>query len=186
MLDALVTNWLLRYGGTPCFRIYGKGRREAAWRTITVFATRRRNADSRWPLWRGTCITWSSRVIVVGQDFAVDILREQAADPATRERPVVVGGGRLGDAVRRAAAGFPSFATTGEVLAHECGHTWQALRLGSAYLPLVGALTLFGEGLHSWNRFENEASEEGQFGGLVDGSVSPEPGNARPGVAAAE
>jgi hypothetical protein len=38
-------------------------------------------------------------------------------------------------------------------------------------LPLVGAVTLFREGPHLWNYFENQASEQGQFGGLVCGSV---------------
>jgi hypothetical protein len=32
-------------------------------------------------------------------------------------------------------------------------------------------VTLFGEGRHPWNYYENEASELGLFGGLVNGSV---------------
>jgi hypothetical protein len=163
MLDDSLTDWLRWWGGTPCFRIYGKGRRERAWRTIDVFATARRNALSRWPLWRGTCITWTAEVIVVGWDFAQALVREQAAAPTSRRQPLVVATGRLSAAGR--------CATAGEILAHECGHTWQALRLGPAYLPLVGAVTLFGEGPNSWNHFENEASAEGRFGGLVNGSV---------------
>jgi hypothetical protein len=173
MLDDWLTDWLRWLGGTPDFRIYGKGRREGAWRTIDVYATPRRNRDSRWPLWRGTCITWTSEVIVVGWDFAEELLREQAAAPASRRRPVAVAGGRISDTRRRAAVGVRHGAGASEVLAHECGHTWQALRIGPAYLPLVGAVTLFGEGPHPWNHFENEASEEGRFGGLVDGSVGP-------------
>ena len=64
-------------------------------------------------------------------------------------------------------------ASASEVIAHECGHTWQALRMGPAYLPLVGAVTWFQEGPNPWNRFENEASEEGLFGGIVNRSVCP-------------
>jgi hypothetical protein len=158
-------------GGTPCFRIYGKARREPDWRIITVYATERRNLDSRWPLTGGTCITWTSQVIVVGRDFAEMVLREQAAAPASRDQPVEVAGGRLRDLPRRQAAGGPSFRSASEVLAHECGHTWQAVRLDPFYLPLVGAVTLFQEGPHFWNHYENQASEEGQFGGLVHGSV---------------
>jgi hypothetical protein len=162
---------LRRFGGTPCFQIYGKALPELEWRRIDVFATDRRNAASRWPLWRGTCITWSTEIVVVGADFAKQILHEQALRPASRLNPVVVSGGRIGDTVRRAAAGAKGRATASEILAHECGHTWQALRLGPLYLPLVGSVTLFREGIHFWNHFENEASEQGQFGGLVDGSV---------------
>ncbi len=171
MLNNLLSDWLHWWGGTPCFRIYGKARRERAWRIISVYATHRRNADSRWPLWRGTCVTWTAEVIVIGWDFAEQLLAEQAESPASRHCPVEVAGGRVGDLLRRAEAGAPNFATASEVLAHECGHTWQALRMGPAYLPLVGSVTLFQEGPNPWNRFENQASEEGQFGGLVNGSV---------------
>jgi hypothetical protein len=174
MLDELLSSWLHYLGGRPCFRIYGKSRREPRWRVISVYASHRRNADSRWPLWRGTCTTWTSEVIVVGWDFATCVLDEQAEEPASRANPVAVAGGRIADFDRRAAAGFPWNASASEVLAHECGHTWQALRIGPAYLPLVGSVTLFQEGPHSWNRFENEASEEGMFGGLVNKSVCPE------------
>jgi hypothetical protein len=174
MIHEWLSNWLRYLGGTPCFRIYGKSRRERAWRVIDVYATHRRDADSRWLLWRGTCITWTADVIVVGWDFAAQVLREQSEEPACRALPVAVAGGRLGDLARRAAAGGPDFASASEVLAHECGHSWQALRIGPAYLPLVGSVTLFQEGPKPWNRFENEASEEGLFGGLVNHSVCPE------------
>ena len=174
MIDDWLSSWLHYLGGRPCFRIYGKGRRERRWRVISVYATHRRDADSRWPLWRGTCITWTSEVIVIGWDFAESVLQEQAAAPASQRCPVAVAGGRLNDLFRRADAGVPEFASASEVLAHECGHTWQALRIGPAYLPLVGSVTLFQEGPHPWNRFENEASEEGLFGGFVNCSVCPE------------
>ncbi len=36
---------------------------------------------------------------------------------------------------------------------------------------LVGSVTLCREGPHLWNHFENQASEQGLFGGLVSGSV---------------
>ncbi|HEV3261833.1 MAG TPA: hypothetical protein VG013_33595 [Gemmataceae bacterium] len=170
-MPSLLTSWLRRLGGTPCFRVYGKARREADWRLIDIYATHRRDADSRWPLWGGTCITWTAEVIVVGWDFAESVVREQAEWPASREHPVEVAGGRIRDPERRRAAGGPSFASASEVLAHECGHTWQVLRLGAAYLPLVGSVTLFREGPRPWNRFENEASEQGQFGGIINGSV---------------
>lgn len=89
------------------------------------------------------------------------------------QRPVAVAGGRLDDVERRRHAGGPSLAGASEILAHECGHTCQALRMGAVYLPLVGATTLFGEGPHPWNRFENDASEQGLFGGIVSRSVHP-------------
>jgi hypothetical protein len=43
--------------------------------------------------------------------------------------------------------------------------------LGLAYWPVVGAMTLFREGNSPCNQFENEASELGQFGGIINGSV---------------
>jgi hypothetical protein len=176
MLNELLTRWSRYLGGTPCFRVYGKARREPAWRIIDVFATHRRDADSRWPrpFWPGTCITWTPAVIVVGWDFAGGVLREQVETPASREHPVEVAGGRIGDPSRRAAAGAPSHPRASEVLAHEIGHTGQALRLRAAYLPVVGAMTLFREGPHWWNHFENQASADGQFGGVVNGSVCAE------------
>ena len=175
MLNRLLTAMFRQLGEAPCFQIYGKARRETAWRTIDVFATARRDRSSRWPrpFWPGTCITWTSQVIAVGWDFAASVLREQVDDPATRERPVVVAGGRLRDQARRTAAGSSPLPSYSEVLAHECGHTAQVRRLGPCYWPWGGALTLFREGGHFWNSFENQASEEGQFGGLVTGSVCP-------------
>lgn len=176
MVDRLFSAWLRWLGGGPCFRIYGRSRREADWRTIDILATHRRNQDSRWPapFFRGTCITWTSQVIVVGWDFAETVLREQAANPASRDRPVEVAGGRIGDWRRRVAAGASSQVSDSEVLAHECGHTGQVRRLGLAYWPIGGTLTLFREGSHWWNGFENQASEEGQFGGIVNGTVCAE------------
>jgi hypothetical protein len=172
MWNTLLTRWLRWLGGTPCLRVYGKARAESRWRILDVYAVRRRDAGSRLPLWRATCITWTDRVIAVGWDFAEQLLAEQKAAPASRDCPVEVAGGRIRDPQRRFASGAREKASASEVLAHECGHTWQALRLGPAYLPLVGALTLFREGPHPWNHFENQASEQGQFGGLVSGSVS--------------
>lgn len=174
MPDFTLTHWLRRIGGEPCFRIWGKARTESDWRVIDVFATHRRNRDARWPLWRGTCITWTPEVVVVGWDFAQGVLREQAEVPASRDLPVEIAGGRLRDETSRLLAGCPGFPTATEVLAHECGHTWQArrMRTGLVYLPVVGSVTLFGEGRHWWNHFENQASALGQFGGLVNSSVS--------------
>src|SRR5205823_6473247 len=106
MFNRIATAWF-RVLGRPCFRIHGKARRESAWRTIDVFATSRRNGDSRWPsfLFRGTCVTWTMSAIAVGWDFAEEVLREQVSEPASRERPVEVIGGRLHDLQRRLAAG---------------------------------------------------------------------------------
>ncbi len=174
MVDQALSAWLRWLGGTPCFRVYGKSRRESDWRVIDVFATHRRDFGSRWPLWGGTCITWTSQVIAVGWDFAQSVLHEQAAEPASRDRPVEVAGGRVGDWQRRVAAGAVGHATASEILAHECGHTYQVRRFGVAYWPIGGAVTLFREGPHWWNRFENQASELGMFGGIVNGSVCAE------------
>ena len=164
-----------RLFGSPCFRIHGKTRSEQAWRIIEVHATHRRDSDSHWPrlLWRGTCITWTASIIAVGWDFAEEVLHEQASEPASRTHPVEVPAGRLRDSFRRTAAGGDAFPTASEVLAHECGHTGQALRLGMLYWPVGAAVTLFREGPHWWNHFENQASEQGQFGGIVNGSVCP-------------
>jgi hypothetical protein len=174
MVNQVLSWWLRKLGGRPCFQIYGKSKREIEWRTIHVFATHRRNGDSAWPLWRGTCITWTNDVIAVGWDFAEALLREQAANPASRDRPVEVAGGRLSDWQRRVAAGASSQCSASEVLAHEVGHTAQCLRLSVFYLPVVGSVTLFREGPHWWNHFENDASAHGQFGGIINGSVCDE------------
>jgi hypothetical protein len=176
MFNSIATFLFRRMGGVPCFRIYGKARRERDWREIDVFATHRRNLDSRWPvfLFRGTCITWTAAIISVGWDFAEEVLREQVSEPASPEHPVAVAGGRMRDLIRRQSADGGPFASASEVLAHECGHTRQARRLGWAYLPTGAALTLFREGPHWYNRFENQASEEGLFGGILNGTVHPE------------
>lgn len=184
MVDRLVNSWFRWLGGSPCFRVYGKARRERDWHVIDVFATHRRDRDSRWlyPFWAGTCITWSSQIIAVGWDFAESLLREQVAEPASREKPVEVAGGRMRDWQRRLKAGASSQMSASELLAHECGHTGQVRRLGLVYWPVGGSLTLFREGPHWWNRFENQASEEGQFGGIVNGSVCAElMGRLKPG-----
>lgn len=173
MLDDWLTDWIRLLSGVPCCQIFGRGRRESGWRVIDLYATPRRSAASRWPLWRNACITWTARAIAVGDDFARRFLREQADEPASCRYPVSPAGGRLHDLVRRVDAGAGPYPSATEVIAHECGHTWQALRLGPFYLPLVGAVTLFREGPQPWNHFENEASEEGQFGGVVPGSVAP-------------
>jgi hypothetical protein len=170
MLSALL-RWL---GGPPAFRIYGKGVREPAWRIIDVLASRRRNAADGWPILAGTCITVSARLIIVGWDFAADVLREQSACPASRTSPLAVAAGTCDDAARRIAAGAPAAPSASEILAHECGHTYQAARLGPLYLPAGALLTWWREGRFWWNRFENQASEVGLFGGIVAGSAHPD------------
>jgi len=174
MVDRLISWWLRWLGGRPAFQIYGKSRRETDWRIIHIYATHRRDSTSRLPLWGGTCTTWASDIVAVGWDFAEQVLREQSAEPASRERPVEVAGGRIRDLSRRLQAGATSIVSCSEVMAHECGHTAQPLKLGGLYLPVVGAVTLFREGPHWWNYFENQASELGQFGGIVNGTVSAE------------
>jgi hypothetical protein len=164
-------HWL---GGTPCFRVYARGRREQSWRIVAVYASQRRNVESRFPVLRGALTTWAEDVIAIGWDFALELLDEQFDEPASPWHPVAVAAGRLNDPVRRQAAGADGSPTCSEIMAHECGHTWQAARLGAVYLPLVGSVTFFREGPHSWNRFENEASEEGLFGGIVNRSVCAE------------
>ncbi|MFO0928663.1 MAG: hypothetical protein U0736_16845 [Gemmataceae bacterium] len=175
MFNPIATACLRRLG-RPCFRIHGKARHEPTWRVIEVHATARRNLDSRWPapLFRGTCITWTAAVIAVGWDFALEVLREQTAEPASRDRPVEVAGGRIRDLDRRTRAGATPWASASEILAHEIGHTAQARRLGWLYLPTGALFTLWREGPRWVNWFENAASETGQFGGLVNGSVCPE------------
>jgi hypothetical protein len=174
MVDDVLSICLHWLSGEPCFQIYGKGKREREWRIVRVYASHRHDQDSRWPLMRGCCVTWTSQVLMVGWDFARWVVQEQAVSPASRRYPIEVRTGRLNDGQRRRAAGAPFVPTVGEVLAHECGHTWQSLWIGPAYLPLVGSVTFFQEGPHPWNRFENEASEQGLFGGLVNGSVCPQ------------
>jgi hypothetical protein len=173
--NPLASAWLRLWGGRPAFRVWARGRPEKDWRVVDVLATHRRDRDSRWPptLWRGTLITWTANVIAVGWDFAADVVREQAADPASRDRPVAVSGGRLADAARRVAAGGEAWPSASEILAHECGHTRQARRLGWLYLPTGALFTLSREGDRWRNWFENQASAEGLFGGIVNGSVHP-------------
>lgn len=167
-------SWIFRrLCGVPAMRIYGKGNSETSWRMIDVFASSRRNDSSRWPFIGGTCITWTRRVIAVGWDFAESVVREQMAEPASRETPVEVRGGRLRDGARRADAQAPSFPLASEILAHECGHTCQAVRFGPLYLPVGALFTWWREGKRWWNWFENQASEIGQFGGIVSGSIHP-------------
>ena len=158
-------------GREPCFRIHGKARREKSWREIAVYASHRNNLDSRWPLLAGSCITWTAEVILIGWDMAELILSEQRKQPASRDFPVAVQSGRLSDSCGRRAIGANTYPSASEIMAHECGHTWQALRIGPCYLPIVGAVTWFREGHNPWNRFENEASEQGLFGGIVNKSV---------------
>jgi hypothetical protein len=169
--DAVSALW-----GPPGFRAYAKGRDEQDWREVKVFATRMRDLDSHWPapFFRGTAIAWAASLIAVGEDFAVAVLREQMEGPASRQRPVEVVGGRLRNSSQRWAASGPIAPSWSEVLAHECGHTWQALRFGWLYLPLGAVFTLWREGDGWAHWFENQASEAGLFGGIVSGSVRPD------------
>ncbi|HEX4591367.1 MAG TPA: hypothetical protein VH120_15640 [Gemmataceae bacterium] len=163
MLHDAVSAALRLVGGRPCFRIYGRASYEPQWHVIDVIASHRRDLTSRWPHMGGTCITWTAGVIAVGWDFAEFVLREQSRERASQEYPLAVRGGRL-RAGRLGKLGPP---TASEVLAHECGHTGQARRMGFWYWPMGATFTLFREGDHWWNWFENEASATGQFGGIV-------------------
>jgi hypothetical protein len=168
MFNNLVSTGFRLIGGAPCFRIWAKARCEKRWRVVDVYATGRRNFDSGWPapMWPGVCITWTAEIIAVGWDFAESVYRGQREFPVSRDDPVIVESGRLHGRNRRSALGAC------EVLAHECGHTWQATRMGLHYWPIGATFTLFREGPYLWNCFENEASEQGMFGGFVSGSVS--------------
>ena len=175
MYNLLASAWL-RWGVKPAFLTWGKGRRETRWREIAVIATSMRDLDSRWPapFWRGTCITWTSSVVAVGWDFAEGVLREQMAKSASRDHPVEVAGGRIRMVERRLAVGAPSQPSYSEILAHEIGHTWQARWMSWLYLPAGAIFTLWREGEGWVHGYENQASAEGQFGGIVAGSVHPE------------
>jgi hypothetical protein len=170
MFHELATACFRVFGARPVFRIHGKGRHEIDWHEIEVVATHRRDMDSRWPrpFWRGTCITWTASLIAVGWDFAEELLREQMAEPASREHPVEVETGRLRGPLRTRGI------SATEILAHECGHTAQGRRLGLLFWPVGAVFTLLGEGRHWWNWFENQASSQGLFGGIVNGSVCAE------------
>lgn len=173
MTNFFTRAWVGAGDARRCFQLWGKGANETEWRVIDLYATARRDADSPWPapFWRGTCITWGAAVIEVGWDFARLVYQEQAEDPASRDRPVRVAAGRLTDVQRRSAAGARPYPTASEILAHECGHTAQARRMGLSYWPIGATFTLFREGHGFWHAFENEASEHGVFGGIVNGSV---------------
>lgn len=151
----------------PAFRVFGKADYESEWHLVDVYVTARRDADSRWPLWRNHAMTLTADAIALGRQFAEQIFREQRERPASRDEPVRVLGGRLKIATPRLAAGGSECYSCSELLAHECGHTAQARRMGFLYWPLVGSVTLFGEGPHWWQRMENQASETGLFGGLA-------------------
>jgi hypothetical protein len=174
--ETAMLSWLMRrFGGQPAFRIYGKGQSESTWRTIDVFASRRRNLDSRWPFFGATCITWSDSIVAVGWDFAESVIREQMANPASRDRRVILANGQLHP--ERFSNGLGSsrrLLTGSEILAHECGHTVQARRFGFAYLVVGATFTWWREGSRWWNWFENEASAIGQFGGIISESVHAE------------
>jgi hypothetical protein len=161
--------------GERAFQIYGKTRRESDWRVLSVYASRRRNALDGWmrPMWAGTLITWTDSVIACGWDVAEEVLREQIEWPASRAFPIEVIGGRLRDEQRRLAAGGPLWPSCSEIIAHEVGHSYQAKRLSWLYLPKGALFTLWREGEGWVHAFENEASEMGQFGGLVPGSLHP-------------
>lgn len=171
--QALVTNLLRRLSDRPAFRIYGKAKYESDWHVIDVFANSRRNCESPWPLWRGHCITLSQGVIAVGWDFAESLCSELAQFPVSQKQPVCVIGGSLRDSARRQKAGGDVWYSNRELLAHECGHTGQARRFGFLYWPTGATVTLFREGPRWWQRFENQASETGLFGGIVPGTLHP-------------
>lgn len=169
----LATAALKSFGATVAFCILGRGRGEREWSEIAVVANHRRDANSRWPLWRNHCMTLTANLIAVGWTHAAALLAEQRMTPASAAEPVRVCGGRLRDAVRRAAVGADCGVSLSELMAHECGHTAQARRMGFLYWPIVGAVTLFREGPHWWQRYENEASEHGEFAGILDGTIHP-------------
>lgn len=175
MYNELTSGWIRSLGGKPAFQIYGRSRPELRWRVIDVFATHRRDCNSRWPapFFAGTAITWCSHVIEIGWDFAVQVYLEQREEPATRDNPLQVQAGRLRDSQRRLQHGFRSRPSVSEIIAHECGHTRQAVQLQFVFLPVGAFFTLFREGNRWYNLFENQASECGQFGGILPDSIHP-------------
>jgi hypothetical protein len=122
-------------------------------------------------------------LVAVGTEYARELLSDPLLPAITCASPVQVAAGTLRDAERRVAAGASPFPSAAELMAHEIGHTAQARRYRLLYLPLVGAVTRFGEGSRWWNRFENEASAIGQFGGLCD-PPTPQGESSSPGDAA--
>jgi hypothetical protein len=171
MLHEWVSSFYRLARGTPAFRVYGKGRSEPDYSVIDIYATSLRDFGSGVPLMEGSCITWTSSLISVGWEFAAELLREQITSPASRQFPVGVLGTRLNDPFRRHAVSASPWPSHSEILAHECGHTAQARRMGGLYWLIGAALTLCREGPNWWNEFENRASEGGQFGGIVSGSI---------------
>jgi hypothetical protein len=165
----MLTSLFRNLSSSLAFRIYGKAQPEPDWRVIDVYASGRRNTIGGGRFVGGTCITWTAHVVAVGWDFAAEVVREQMERPASRDQPVFIPEGRL-----RFGRTAPAEQPFSEILAHECGHTYQAIRLGPLYLPTGALFTWWREGPHWWNRFENLASERGQFGGIVTGSVAPE------------
>jgi len=175
MYNKIASAWLCSLGGRPAYQIWGRARPEKRWRRIHVFASHRRNWDSRWPapLFRGTAITWTSHVIAVGWDLAIQVYREQLLKPASPNHPQIVLSGRLNDQRRRLSQGFSPMPTASEIIAHECGHTRQAYQLEYVFLPAGALFTLFREGNSWYNHFENIASEQGEFGGIIPGTLHP-------------
>lgn len=171
--QAWATELIRRLSGQPAFRIFGKATYEKNWRTIDVFATPRRNCASRWPLWRGHCTALTADVIAVGCDFAERLIVEFRSHSINQDNPMMVVGGRLRDAEKRRSAGCDYSVSHAEIMAHECGHTAQACRYGFLYWPIGATVTLFGEGSRWWQQFENQASETGQFGGIIAGTLHP-------------
>lgn len=174
VLHATVSSLFRAFAGPASFQVYGKACYERDWHVIDIYANHWRDCDSRFPFFRGCCITWTSSIIAVGCDFAEGFLREQMESPVSREFPLVVAGGRLRDNARRLKACASLCASASEIMAHECGHTGQGRRMGFLYWLFGGMFTLCREGPRFWNRFENQASETGMLGGIVKGSISSE------------
>ena len=166
VLHETVSNVYRSLFGPPCFQVYGKGRFKRDWHIVDVYTSRRRDCGSGWPFFSGTCITWTASVIAVGQDFAEQLLREQSTEPASQGNPVLVEGA----AYTTSTADLPPLPS----LFPPLRKSW----LTNAATPPRPAVwvvfmadwcqcELFRQGPHWWNRFENEASEIGRFGGIV-------------------
>lgn len=172
MIAPLLRNLTTAWRTPASFQVHGKTLKETSWRLITVQAFPWRNHEGgRFPF-RGTCTCWSPSFVAVGLDFAQQLLSDPSVWQITRERPVAVAAQSLSNFEKRRRAGASARPSHAEVLAHEIGHTLQARRYRLLYLPLVGSVTRFGEGPRWWQRFENEASAVGQFGGILADSVT--------------
>jgi RHS repeat-associated protein len=144
------------HGPLDTIIIWGEGIDETQWREITVKAYRLNEAIGKY----GT--SWAiSKNEIHTMKSVIDELRASSC-PASRVSPAF---DDLQDAHGRYIPGT-GFGSAAEMhIAHEIGHTAQAVKMGPAYLPLVAGTTSFG-GVPVLNHFERNASFRGLYGGI--------------------